>query len=283
MTMMAVTAERYNAICNPFKRNLTCTVSMTTTVIAVIWSVGFALATPFLFMTDLENASFYDGTPIAVCRTRIIGTFGHAYSVFLFVAFFALPFFILAILYAKIIRQLSSDTLKLFTRNDQSAVNALRSRKQVVRLLIVIIILFFVSLFPIRVVTLWLIFTPSEQIIGIGLEAFLNLISFARIMMYLNSSCNPIVYSLTSSKFKKAFRMVLHRRNREWRTTVSRTSNRKLGKMTVINICCYYNLRWDNILAEERFCCISKSNQMESERHLFITCCRVYSELRAQL
>ena len=222
MTMMAVTAERFNAICNPLKRNLTCSVSMTAKIIAVIWVFGFAVTTPFPFMTNLEDAHFYDGTPIKVCRTLMIGTFGPVYSVFLFVAFFALPFFILAIIYSKIIRKLSSDTLKLFTRNDQSAVNALRSRKQVVRMLVVIIILFFVSLFPIRVVSLWLIFTPVELVTSIGLEAFLNIISFARIMMYLNSACNPVVYSLASTKFKKAFRMVLHRQDREWRTTVSR-------------------------------------------------------------
>ena len=220
--MMAVTAERFNAICHPLKRNLSCTVSITVKIIAIIWLFGFALTIPFLFMTNLEEAHFYDGTPIKVCRTRITGTFGPIYSVFLFVAFFVLPFFILAIMYTKIIRKLSSDTHKLFTRNDPSAINTLRSRKQVVRMLVTIIILFFVSLFPIRVVSLWLIFTPVEKVTSIGLEAFLNIISFARIMMYLNSASNPIVYSLTSTKFKRSFRNVLQRRDLEWRSTVSR-------------------------------------------------------------
>ena len=228
--MMAVTAERYNAICHPFKRNLSCTLSVTTKIIAVIWILGFLMAIPFVLMTHLEKATFYDGSPIHVCRTRISDMFGYVYTVFLFIMFFIIPLFILMIMYSKIIRQLVSDTLKLFTRTDHSAVNTLRSRKQVVRMLIVIIVLFFVSVCPMRVMTLWLIFTPTKTVTSIGLEAFLNLISFARIMTYLNSACNPVVYSLTSTKFKLAFKMVLKRHRPHWNTYISRASVKNHGE-----------------------------------------------------
>ena len=197
-------------MCHPFKRNLTCTVSTTIKTICVIWVSGILLAIPFSVITDLEDARFYDSSPIKVCRTRI-DVFGFFYIPFLIIVLFVLPFIILTFMYTQIIRQLVADTLKMRTRTDQSAVNTLRSRKQVVRMLIVIIILFFVSLCPIRAVTIWLIFTPTERVTSIGHEAFLNLISFARIMMYLNSASNPIVYSLASTKFKLAFKTILGR------------------------------------------------------------------------
>lgn len=214
MTMLAVTAERYIAICHPFKRNITCTLTATIKLILLIWLLGFILSSPFLIMTDIEDALFYDGTPTEVCRTRVDDNWRKTYIIFVFVSFFALPVFVLSFTYMRIVKRLISDSLKLFAANhNRSAVFTLRLRKQVIRMLIFIIVLFFISLCPIRIVTLWLIFTPTEQIVRIGLEGYLNLISFARIMMYINSAGNPLIYNLTSHKFKEAFHKVLRRRS----------------------------------------------------------------------
>lgn len=123
---------------------------------------------------------------------------------------FALPVFILTFTYTRIVKRLISDSLKLFaSSHDPSAKLTLQLRKQVVRMLVLIVCLFFVSLCPIRIVTLWLIFTPTKQVESIGLEGYLNLLSFARIMMYINSAGNPLIYNLTSHKFKTAFQKVL--------------------------------------------------------------------------
>ncbi|XP_060562096.1 QRFP-like peptide receptor [Ruditapes philippinarum] len=215
LTMLAVTFERYNALCHPFKHRMASTISATVKTIIGIWIIGTILTLPFLIMTEHEDAMFYDGSPIKVCRTKVNEMWRYCYTIFLFIAFFVLPFFILIGFYARIIKQLMSDKLKSLAQNDRPAVNALRSRRQVVQMLIFIIVLFFVTLFPIRVFSLWLIFTPTEDAIKIGLEAYLNLISWARILMYINSAGNPIIYSLTSTKFKTAFKRVL-RRNRRY-------------------------------------------------------------------
>ncbi|XP_060562101.1 QRFP-like peptide receptor [Ruditapes philippinarum] len=214
LTMLAVTFERYNALCHPFKHRMASTISATVKTIIGIWIIGTILTLPFLIMTEHEDAIFYDGSPIKVCRTKVNGMWRYCYTIFLFIAFFVLPFFILIGFYARIIKQLMSDKLKSLAQNDRTAVNALRSRRQVVQMLIFIIVLFFVSLFPIRVLSLWLIFTPTKNAIKIGLEAYLNLISWARILMYINSAGNPIIYSLTSTKFKTAFKRVLGRNRR---------------------------------------------------------------------
>ena len=239
MTIIAVTAERYNAICHPFKRNITCTKATATRMAVLIWILGFLLCSPFMIMTDSEKALFYDGTPIEVCRTRVDSLWRYIYIVVAFIMFFMVPVFLLAYMYACTIRQLVSDELNLFHAvNTRSAVLTLRTRKQVVRMLIFIVILFFISLCPFRIVTLWLIFTPTEKVIYIGLEGYLNLMSFSRIMMYINSAGNPIIYSLTSTKFKAAFKRVL-------RSTISRSSfgtqrcifgPKKQGKAMVLQI-----------------------------------------------
>ena len=218
LTIIAVTTERYVAICYPFKKQAYCSDNMAIKVIIVLWFTAYACTSPFLVMTALEEAFFYDGSIVEVCRTKVTEIWQRAFVVANFVVFFALPFFILLFMYAMIIRQLMSDSIRILTKNDRCAKYTHRSRKQVVRMLIIIIILFFVSLCPIRVVTLWQIFTSVEKIESLGLEGYLNILSFARIMMYLNSSMNPVIYSLTSSKFKLAFKRVL-RRNTPRRST----------------------------------------------------------------
>lgn len=198
------------AICYPFKKQAYCSDTMAIKVIVVLWLTAYACTSPFLVMTALEEAYFYDGSVVEVCRTKVTEIWQRAFVVANFVVFFALPFFLLFFMYGMIIRQLMSDSLRVITKNE-CAKYTHRSRKQVVRMLIFIIILFFVSLCPIRVVSLWQIFTYVENIENLGLEGYLNILSFARIMMYLNSSMNPVIYSLTSTKFKLAFKRVLRR------------------------------------------------------------------------
>jgi hypothetical protein len=212
LTMIAVTMERYIALCHPFNRNrMSDKICSTIKICIAIWIVGFVIALPFLYMTKQEDARFYDGSPIKVCRTIIDETLRYIYIVMIAIVFFILPLIVLIRIYTKIIKQLTSDTLKCLTKNDKSALTTIRARKQVVKMLIVIIILFFLTLFPMRFMTLWLIFTPSNDVTKIGLEAFLNLISWTRVLMYINSACNPVIYSVTSTKFKSAFKKVLNR------------------------------------------------------------------------
>ena len=212
MTIIAVTTERYIAICYPFQKQAYCSGNVAIKVIIILWLTGYACTSPFFVMTSLEEAWFYDGTAVHVCSTKVDQTWQKAFVVANFVVFFALPFFLLFFMYGMIIRQLMSDSLRVMTKGE-GAKYTHRSRKQCVRMLIFIIILFFVSLCPIRVVSLWQIFTSVENLENLGLEGYLNVISFARIMMYLNSSMNPVIYSLTSTKFKLAFKRVLQRRS----------------------------------------------------------------------
>jgi hypothetical protein len=229
LTMIAVTLERYVVLCHPLKRKMFYTVSSTIKIVIIIWIIGLTLTSPFLFMTEQEDARFFDGSPIKVCRTKVNETWRYIYTVMITVIFFLLPFLVLVGIYSKIIKQLTSDTLQSLTKNDKSAFNILRSRKQVVKMLIIIIVLFFVTLFPIRSITLWLIFTPSNDVTKIGLEAFLNLISWTRILMYVNSASNPVIYSLMSTKFQRAFKKVL-RRNTENRYTATMSARFNCNK-----------------------------------------------------
>ncbi len=71
-----------------------------------------------------------------------------------------------------------------------------------------VVFTFFVCLLPYRALTLWIIFLPHEwQIMSIfGQDTFHHILSFCRVMLYLNSAINPILYNLMSSKFRDGFR-----------------------------------------------------------------------------
>lgn len=61
-----------------------------------------------------------------------------------------------------------------------------------------VVVSFFVCLLPYRLLTL-------IQDDSIPPEVFYMLVNFCRVMVYLNSAINPILYNLMSSKFRNGF------------------------------------------------------------------------------
>lgn len=58
---------------------------------------------------------------------------------------------------------------------------------------------------PFRVLTLWIILKPEEEENPFSGEVYYIILYFCRVMWYLNSAINPILYNLMSSKFRKGF------------------------------------------------------------------------------
>jgi hypothetical protein len=52
---------------------------------------------------------------------------------------------------------------------------------------------------------LWFILTSDEDIQMMGPETYYHVLNFCRVMFYLNSAINPILYNVMSSKFRTAF------------------------------------------------------------------------------
>lgn len=72
-----------------------------------------------------------------------------------------------------------------------------------------VVISFFICLLPFRAFTLYIIIMPSESILKLGLDGYYALLYFCRVMLYLNSAMNPILYNLMSSKFREGFLRLL--------------------------------------------------------------------------
>ena len=76
----------------------------------------------------------------------------------------------------------------------------IRSRRQVVVMLIAVIFFFFACLLPFKVLTMWVVISPYEIFDHINLELYFNILYFCRLMFYINSAINPILYNTMSSR-----------------------------------------------------------------------------------
>ncbi|KAH3787255.1 hypothetical protein DPMN_165375 [Dreissena polymorpha] len=211
ITMVAMTAERFYSINYPLKQLVNRSETMTVKVILSIWVTAFVVTSPFLVITELEDALFFDGTTVKVCRTLAKLPWQKSFIIAMNALFFLFPFTVITLMYTKIIFKLSYERQSILNGIDKGVRASIRSRNQVVTTLVIIITLFFVTMIPIRIVIFWQIFSPTEDMAKLGIETYYNILWCARIFMYANSAGNPLIYSLTSTKFKIAFRTVLSR------------------------------------------------------------------------
>ncbi|XP_041370369.1 QRFP-like peptide receptor [Gigantopelta aegis] len=206
--IVAVSCGRYYAVCDPLRTYSTGSRSKTMITMICVWVVVIAVTSPFLFMASTRQTLHHvDQEMVDVCETPIIYTWQKIYTVFIFFAFFVIPLAMLMYMYSVIIHHVLRENT--VAGNDSGKLQAHKSRKQLVSMLIGIIVLFFVCILPFRIVALCMIFTPVNLVGLMGMEAFLNLIAFARVLVYINSAGNPIIYNIYSQKFRNAFKKCL--------------------------------------------------------------------------
>ncbi|XP_054282772.1 growth hormone secretagogue receptor type 1-like [Macrosteles quadrilineatus] len=160
---------------------------------------------PILAVAEYSYAEYFDGSMVPVCLTQA-DTFWAAFFFLSTISlFFGLPLAILIILYSVIACHLMANPGIVAP----SAHSALRYRRQVVMMLGTVVVSFFLCLLPFRAFTLWIILEPPEVVSSLGVDKYYNILYFSRIMLYLNSAVNPILYNLMSSKFRDGFRRLL--------------------------------------------------------------------------
>ena len=218
LTLLAISFERYYAICCPLEVLFVCTRRRAVRVLASIWAISLLISVPFLLIPFTEPAEFHDGSSVLVCSVPINTTLKMAFVAGLFVLLFLVPLIILVVLYSKISWRISRNNLLLLgeVRDGKDTAHRRRicgrvHRRQVVCMLILVMVAFFLCLAPLRIFVIWYVFSPLRQKLALGVERYLHIISFSRVMFYINSAVNPIIYQMVSTKFKDAFRRTICR------------------------------------------------------------------------
>lgn len=158
-------------------------------------------------MAEYRSAEEYlDGSQVPVCLTQATNFWSTTYFMMTISIFFLLPLLTLIVLYTIIAKNLIAKDGRMVNVRPSKPELSFKARKQVVLMLGAVVFSFFVCLAPFRLFTLWIIIASDDYVKRRGVEFFYNLLYFSRIMLYLNSAINPILYNLMSSKFRKGFR-----------------------------------------------------------------------------
>ncbi|XP_070381647.1 growth hormone secretagogue receptor type 1-like [Dermacentor albipictus] len=225
LTILAISFERYYAICQPLKAGYTCTKMRALAIISAVWLLALVVTSPMLFVSQYGWVEYYDGSTVASCGTSFGRPWRRLYIMATMALLFVLPLFVLLVVYASIARQLvrQRDTGSAPPSAPEQA--QLRARRQVVLMLAAVVISFFVCLLPYRALILWIIVSPAPVEEQVSLELFYSLLYLCRVMLYLNSAMNPILYNAISSKFRVAFcRLLGFRHPRRHCTANTQTS-----------------------------------------------------------
>ncbi|XP_039767925.1 thyrotropin-releasing hormone receptor [Ornithorhynchus anatinus] len=218
-SITAFTIERYIAICHPIKAQFLCTFSRAKKIIIFVWAFTSIYCLLWFFLLDLNTVTYRDAVVVS-CGYKVSRNYYSPIYLMDFSVFYVVPMILATVLYGLIARILflnpipsdpkeSSKTWRNDSTHHNKSLNSktssrcfnstISSRKQVTKMLAVVVILFALLWMPYRtlVVVNSFLSTPFQE------NWFLL---FCRLCIYLNSAINPVIYNLMSQKFQAAFR-----------------------------------------------------------------------------
>uniref|UniRef100_A0A3B5MEI5 Thyrotropin-releasing hormone receptor n=1 Tax=Xiphophorus couchianus TaxID=32473 RepID=A0A3B5MEI5_9TELE len=191
-SITAFTVERYIAICHPIKAQTVCTVSRAKRIITGVWIFTCVYCMLWFFLVDIQVIA--------------LNVFFRGFCV----VFFSAPVFGCLCLSSPLPShtETSATTLRRSCCETSEAARmgrqgrpktAVSSRKQVTKMLAVVVILFALLWMPYRTLVLINSFVSTPY-----LDSWFLL--FCRTCIYANSAINPVIYNAMSQKFRSAFR-----------------------------------------------------------------------------
>ncbi|XP_046673867.1 pyrokinin-1 receptor-like isoform X2 [Homalodisca vitripennis] len=230
LTITAFTIERYVAICHPFLSHTVSKLSRAVKYIMVIWVLSLCLAVPqaiqmgiFYPLDDNGNIETEEYSACTVKYSII------PYSFFVStVVFFLTPMTLITVLYVLIgvrlhrssqiteggsqrRRALLSDKeAPLVVRGSQRNGPHSKSTKRVVKMLVAVVVAFFVCWAPFHLQRLHSVFGFAGDDTTHTAYLVHKVMTYASgIFYYLSTTINPILYNIMSLKFRQAFKSTL--------------------------------------------------------------------------
>lgn len=201
LTMMLISFERFYAIYYPLRERI---LRRPKILSAIIWVLSFLLMFPYVL---LNNVKFSPVSNAYHCSFALPGedltkneTFRvlKIFHICLFVIIYALPLFITIIIYTLICRIMIQRTIP-GNSSDSNRVVVDRSRRKVVRLLIIICVVFALCWFPTYVNHFfWFVRPDLGHKLPFGVSFLFAWIAHA------NSAINPCLYILFNNSFRHA-------------------------------------------------------------------------------
>ncbi|KAM9494969.1 thyrotropin-releasing hormone receptor b [Clarias gariepinus] len=206
-SITAFTVERYIAICHPIKAQSLCTYARAKRIILTVWLFTSLYCVMWFYLSDTKELEYSDVT-VVTCGYRVSRELYLPIYFFDFSVFFVLPLALATVLYGLIARILFLNALPKVKNGQygsgikhsvQCSSTTAASRRQVIKMLAVVVVLFAV---------LWMPYRTLVVVNSFLQEAYLDtwFLLFCRTCVYLNSAINPVIYNAMSQKFRAAFR-----------------------------------------------------------------------------
>ncbi|VVC44553.1 Hypothetical protein CINCED_3A015208 [Cinara cedri] len=219
LTITAFTIERYFAICHPFLSHTESNLPRAFKYILIIWMVALTLAFPQAIQMGLVYGLTKDNITIPeLSACGLANKLPYAFELSS-VLFFLAPWTLIIILYILIGLKLykskcdsSRTTCSAHCRHTAclSSTNT-RATGRVVKMLVVVVVAFFVCWAPFQAQRLVAIYGDADHgdhsstsIVDANVYQVLNYVS--GILYYLSATINPLLYNLMSYKFRTAFK-----------------------------------------------------------------------------
>ncbi|XP_062848380.1 thyrotropin-releasing hormone receptor [Trichomycterus rosablanca] len=220
-SITAFTVERYIAICHPIKAQFLCTLSRAKKIIILVWVFTTLYCVMWFCLADIEK-QVYDNRTITTCAYKIPRKYYMPIYFADFALFYVVPLLLATVLYGLIARILFLNPLpsdpkenapnlrigscaggKKSGPKNSSFGSTAASRRQVTKMLAVVVILF---------ALLWMPYRTLVVVNSFLKEPYLDtwFLIFCRLCIYLNSAINPVIYNAMSQKFRAAFRKLCH-------------------------------------------------------------------------
>ncbi|KAM6221982.1 cholecystokinin receptor type A [Rhynchocyon petersi] len=249
--LVAISLERYGAICKPLQSRVWQTKSHALKVIAATWCLSFTIMTPYPIYSNLVPFTKNNNQTANMCRFLLPNdVMQQSWHTFLLLILFLIPGIVMMVAYGLIslelyqgikfdasqkksakerklsvgsssryqdsdgcylqkpkhprkleLQQLSTRSNRIGRiRSSGSAAN-LMAKKRVIRMLIVIVVLFFLCWMPIFSANAWRAYdTVSAERRLSGTP-----ISFILLLSYTSSCVNPIIYCFMNKRFRLGF------------------------------------------------------------------------------
>ncbi|XP_038218925.1 neuropeptides capa receptor-like [Zerene cesonia] len=203
LTISAFTLERYLAICHPLHLYAMAGLTRASRIILVLWVVAFVCASPFAMYSDISYRDYPPNSgnislDSAFCALMASSPLLELSSIF----FFFVPAILILCLYVTMGCHIRSTRMNkkskgLLNGQIHGETRQAKSRKAIIRMLVAVVIAFFVCWTPFHVQRLFYIYGYSLPQFHVINEHLFNV---AGALYYVSATVNPILYNVMSAR-----------------------------------------------------------------------------------
>nr|ANO39058.1 GCR092 [Schmidtea mediterranea] len=230
LTVIAFTVERYCAICQPHRCSQAVSgspndvqgIKRTFKIIILLWLISFIVTLPLSLQIDIDILTRNDSTtnykttilPTSAQCTFYDSVSAKYLSILSTILLFVLPLAVIIIMYTMIgivirksmLQRRHSHSIEHFYDVNNQTV---RARKAILKILIAVVIVFFVCFLPHNSLRLMVAMIPNDKWTPRLYQLHNIMFYVSGILFFLNSVINPILYNVFSLKFRKALQKII--------------------------------------------------------------------------